>query len=82
MKQEEFTKLIEEWDSVTTLENLKAILETVNSGVAFIYNDDDLIVGYRTMYGDDENHFASDPIIFDWPLQHMPLPESMQGLIN
>lgn len=64
------------------LENLRAILRTVNSGVAFIYNEDDLIIGYRIMFGDDENHFTSDPVLFDWPIQHMPMPESMQGEMN
>lgn len=81
-KPKEFNEQIVEWDSVTKLENLKTLLQTLNCGVAFIYNEDDLIVGYRMMFGDDENHFTSDPIVFDWPMQHMPLPEAMQGALN
>lgn len=81
-KKKTFEEQVATWGSVEKLENLKLILQTLNSGVAFIYNDDDLVVGYRIMFGDEENHFTSDPIIFDWPMQHMPVPEAMQGAVH
>ena len=81
-KPQPFEETVKEWDSVTLLENLKTILQTINSGVAFIYDDEDLIMGYRIMFGDEENHFVSDPVMFDWPMQHMPMPEALQGFIN
>lgn len=74
--------MVAEWDSVERLENLKTILQSLNSGIAFIYNEDDLIIGYRIMFGDEENHFTSDPIVFDWPMQHMPVPDAMLGEVN
>jgi hypothetical protein len=44
-----------------------------------MYTPDDLITGYVLVFGDDENFFASDPVEFDWPLQHMPYPEALRN---
>ena len=67
---------------MTKLENLKSLLQTLNSGIVFIYDERSLIIGYQIMFGDDENRFASDPIYLDWPIQHLPIPEAMKGNIN
>jgi hypothetical protein len=43
-----------------------------------MYNEDDLIIGYKMVFGNEKSYFSSDPILLDWPMQHMPVPESMQ----
>ena len=58
------------------------ILLTINSGVSFITDEDDLVVGYQMVFGDEENYFASDPILLEWPLQQMPLPDAFKNRVN
>lgn len=77
-----FKKKVAEWTEEERVIRLKAMLQMTNSGVHFIPNEDGLIVGYRMVFGEEENFFASDPIIFDWPMQPMPVPEAFQGRLN
>ena len=61
---------------------MRTILHSIGSGITFIYNDDGLIVGYQMVYVDGDDMFASDPIQFDWPIQHLPVPRALAKEIN
>lgn len=59
------------------LKKLRDMLQDqdIRSTVQMIENEDGLVVGYTTVYGTDQDYFSSSPHIFDWPLQHMPVPD-------
>lgn len=76
--------VIDSWSNEELLANLQLILRNSKGGVQMIYNEDDLVIGYQIIYADidQENYFTSDPVVFPWPMQHLPFPEAFKKDLN
>lgn len=74
-----FEELMETWSNEEVLENLKTLMSSLNGKVDFIYNEDDLIVGYHVLFWNEDHYYKSAPILLDWPMQHLPVPEAFKG---
>lgn len=70
------------WSDEEHLENLRTILNSTQSGVAFLHNEDDLVIGYKIVFGFGDNLFSSDAVMFEWPMQYLPLPKAFEGKLN
>jgi len=72
----------EKWNELERLEHLRTVLKNFQCGIAFVQDDDGIVKGYTLAFGDDHNHFESDLIDLDWPMQYMPMPEAFQDKVT
>jgi len=73
---------LDQWDEEETLKNLSLFLDKVEGLVKFIESEEGAITHSMIVLKCGDKILCSDPYEFEWPLQRMPIPESLKGLVN
>lgn len=74
-------KKIKNWDDQRVLEHLANVIKDrgVVSGVRFIESPTDpLIIGYQSVIMCGDLMLPAEPVMFDWPMQYLPIPEAFK----
>ena len=72
-------KIVNKWGDEKVLETALLIVQNrVKVGVEFLRDDMNLIRGYQTTFVSGELMFSGEPIVFDWPMQDMPIPDAFK----
>lgn len=72
---------INNWSDKEVLEHVADLIQDkkITAGVRFIESPDDpLIVGYQSVIVCGDLMLPAEPVIFDWPMQYLPVPEAFK----
>jgi hypothetical protein len=75
-------KIIEDADDEECLSMFSEFFERLDIGAKFVEDQEGLITHQFLVVRCGEKVLVSDPDEFDWPLQRLPMPDALQGLIN
>lgn len=75
-------KIIEDGTDEDVLKAFYKFFKRVNIKTDFILSEDDLILGEVMVVNCGDSMFTSDPIEYPWPLQYMPMPDALKGVVN
>lgn len=73
-------KKIKNWDDQQVLEHLVDLMTVrgVVAGVRFIESPTDpLVLGYQSVIMCGDLMLPAEPVMFDWPMQHLPIPQAL-----
>lgn len=71
------------WNDEECLENFSKFLDRVHIASEFMRDDEDELYTHERLHiSCGESYFSSDPQELDWPLQMLPIPEALKGVLN
>ena len=73
-----FEEALETWSDKKCLFMFTQFFDRVSIQTNMIQNEDDVFVGEVLVMTCGDTQITSDPIEFAWPLQVMPVPESLK----
>ena len=75
-------KIIEEGTDEEVLSLMGKFLDRVNVGAKFVEDEEGLITHQILVLQCGEKVIVSEPDEFEWPLQRLPMPDALRGMVN
>lgn len=77
--KEKINKVAEQATDLEVIETIAPLLkDRVTTGVAFITNEDELVIGYKVYLVVGDVAVPAEPTMLEWPYQPMPVPEALK----
>lgn len=73
---------IDDWKDEEVLEILACFLERVDMSSQFGETQEGVLTHIMLVLQAGESAIVSNPMEFEWPLQRMPMPDSLRGKVN
>jgi hypothetical protein len=73
---------MKKWTDEEALTNFATMLKRVNVTTEFIETEEGVIIAQVLLAACGDKFFTSAPREFDWPLQHMPMPDAFKESLN
>jgi len=84
--KEEFNKQLEEQIEQATneelLEMISKFIGRVEISSQFGETDEGILTHIMLVLQAGDSAIVSDPMEFEWPLQRMPMPDALRGVVN
>lgn len=76
------SKLLETGSDEEILKEFGVFLDKVNISCQFVQSEDGLLTHQVLAMVCGDKVILSEPMALEWPLQALPIPESLQGRLN
>jgi len=73
---------IDEWSDDDVLEVVSTFLGRVELSSQFGETSEGILTHLMLVLQAGESAIVSNPMEFEWPLQRMPMPDSLRGVVN